>query len=388
MALDLVDPASGMSFFEAAQQIIRAAQAAGLSANSPPEAFAVLAPIPYWENLFPDAAGAWGLGLSATQATAAWYAAVEPDYSWALWTMDQACWPACSVHGDFAYFSEQYDALGSISSIGRSNYNALQLTLRKRYSKGFQFDLNYTLASAKDMSSQAERGYEFSNNFGSGGYSGFLLNTWDPDAHYSKSDYDLRHQVNFNWIWDLPFGQGRRFGGGASGLTDALIGDWSFSGLVRWTSGFPMNVINCRSCWPTNWNLQGNASLVTPGVFPSTGTTKDAVDGRPSPFLDPEAALDFFRFSLPGEIGPRNEMRGDGFFTIDLSFSKAVRLGLGDSRLRFRFDIFNVTNTPTFDVYYLNATPDRSGFGRYDGTFATCDALAGRCMQAAVRLEF
>jgi hypothetical protein len=146
-------------------------------------------------------------------------------------------------------------------------------------------------------------------------------------------------------------------------------------------------VINCRSCWATNWNLQGNAALVDPGVLPELATTPNAVDDRPSPFVDPEAALDMFRRVLPGEIGLRNVLTGDGFFTIDVSFSKAFRLG-GSHRLRFRWDIFNLTNTPSYDVYSLNAFPDRSGFGRYDGSFATCDALAGRCMQFAIRYEF
>ncbi|MCG6925543.1 MAG: hypothetical protein LJF30_09550, partial [Acidobacteria bacterium] len=180
---------------------------------------------------------------------------------------------------------------------------------------------------------------------------------------------------------------GRRYGSGAEGFTQALVGDWSFSGLVRWTSGFPFNVFNCRSCWATNWNLQGNAALVDPGVLPELATTPNAVDDRPSPFVDPEAALDMFRRVLPGEIGLRNVLTGDGFFTIDVSFSKAFRLG-GSHRLRFRWDIFNLTNTPSYDVYSLNAFPDRSGFGRYDGSFATCDALAGRCMQFAIRYEF
>ena len=84
----------------------------------------------------------------------------------------------------------------------------------------------------------------------------------------------------------------------------------------------------------------------------------------------------------------RNLFRGDGYFTIDLSFSKAFRVGIADHRLRFRWDVFNVTNTPKFDVAQLTNTPDLAGFGRYNGTLATCDAQAGRCMQFALRYEF
>ena len=198
----------------------------------------------------------------------------------------------------------------------------------------------------------------------------------------------MRHQVNTNWLADLPFGQGKRYGSGANGFVNAFIGDWSVAGLLRWTSGFPFNVANCRSCWATNWNLQGNAMLVDPNDLPETETTKNAVDNRPSPFVDAAGAINMFRRQLPGEVGLRNVFRGDGYFNIDLSLSKAFRLGIADHRLRFRWDVFNLTNTPKFDVGQLTNTPDISGFGRYNGTLATCDAQAGRCMQFALRYEF
>jgi hypothetical protein len=384
MPLNLVDPASNTDYFTAAQQLIRATQAAGISPNAPLSAYAGLAPIPYWENLFPDAASA---AASATAAIARRYNIDGPDYITSLWLMDQFCDPACSKFGEFAYFAEQYDSLAALSSVGRSNYHSMVLTLRKRYSKGLQFDLNYTLSESKDMGSNVERGSAF-GNYGAGGYSGFLINSWDPELNYGTSDFDIRHQVNANWLYDLPFGRGRAIAGGAGGFMNQLIGDWSVAGLVRWTSGFPFSVQNCRSCWTTNWNLQGNASLVTPGVLPETQTTLNRVNNRPSPFADPDAALEFFRFSLPGEQGIRNALRGDGYFTIDTSVSKAWSLGFSDHKLRFRWDVFNVTNTPRFDVNSLTVTPDRTPWAIYNGTLASCDAQAGRCMQFALRYEF
>jgi hypothetical protein len=80
-------------------------------------------------------------------------------------------------------------------------------------------------------------------------------------------------------------------------------------------------------------------------------------------------------------------LRGDGFFTVDLSFSKAFRIA-GEHKLRFRADIFNVTDHVSFDVGGLTMFPDRSGFGRYNYSYPTCDGLAGRCMQFALRYEF
>ncbi|HXG86862.1 MAG TPA: TonB-dependent receptor [Vicinamibacterales bacterium] len=384
MPLNLVDPASKTDYFTAAQAIIRAAQGAGLTGNSPASAYANLPAVAYWENIFPAAARA---GLTATQVIARAFMQNGPDWITALYDLDTACIPACSKFGPYAYFAEQYDSLGGISSIGRSNYNGLNLTLRRRYSSGVQFDINYTLSKSEDMGSQVERGSAF-GNFSNGGNSGFLINSFDPELNYGVSDFDIRHQVNTNWLAELPVGRGKRFGSGVNSFINHLIGDWSVAGLMRWTSGFPFNVSNCRSCWATNWNLTGNAMLVDPNDLPETGTTRNKVDNRPSPFVDPVDALTKFRRQLPGEAGVRNLLRGDGYFTLDTSLSKAWKIGIADHRIRFRWDVFNATNTPKFDVGNLTNTPDRSGFGRYNGTLATCDAQAGRCMQFALRYEF
>jgi hypothetical protein len=345
--------------------------------------------VPYWENLFPAAAGTvGGAALTATQAVTRSFVRNAPDYITAIYDMDESCDPACSVFGPFAYFADQYDSLAALSSIGHSDYHAMQLSLRKRFSSGYQFDVNYTLSRSKDIGSQVERGGAF-GNFNNGGYTGFLLNSFAPEAQYGYSDFDVRHQLNTNWITELPFGQGKKFGRDVGGFTNAVIGDWSFAGLLRLTSGFPFNVYNCRSCWPTNWNLQGNAMLVDPSKLPPTGLTPNKVDGRPSPFTDPVNALTFFRRALPGEVGLRNVLRGDGYFTIDTSLSKAFRMPFAaQQRLLFRWDTFNVTNTAKFDVGNMTMFPDRSGFGRYNGTLATCDGQAGRCMQFAIRYEF
>lgn len=384
MPLNLVDPRSGMGYFTAAQTAINTAQGRGITGRSPAAAYTDLPAIPYWENLFPGAAGA---GLTPTQAVTRAFMANGPDWITALYEMDTACTPACSIFGPYAYFAEQYDSLAAISSIGRSSYHAMALTLRRRYADGLQFDVNYTLSESKDMGSQVERGSAF-GNFANGGQSGFLVNSFDPESNYGTSDFDLRHQINANWLVELPFGRGRRFGPSAGGVLNQVIGDWSIAGLVRWTSGFPFNIYNCRSCWATNWNLQGNAMLIDPNRLPVTETTRNVVDNRPSPFENPTEALTLFRRALPGEVGVRNLFRGDGYFTLDASVSKAWAIGVADHRLRFRWDVFNVTNTPKFDVGQLQGFPDLAGFGRYDGTLATCDAQAGRCMQFGLRYEF
>jgi hypothetical protein len=377
MPLNLTDPASGVDYFTAARQLIDAYNAAGGDVGQ-------MGRIPYWENMFPDAAFD---GLTATQNMAASFGGVNPDFITALYNADQDCDPACSRFGPFAYFAQQYDALAAQSSLARSEYDALQLTFRRRFTNGYQFDLNYTLARGKDHGSQVERGNAF-DNFGSGGYSGFLTNSFAPDLNYSYSDFDVRHQINVNWLAELPFGQGKRFGGGVGTVANAIIGDWSIAGIGRWSSGYPFNVINCRSCWATNWNLQGNAALAQDGVLPEMQTTRNAVGGQPSPFANPTEALEAFRNLYPGEAGIRNLLRGDGYYTLDLSIGKGFKLPT-TQRLEFRWDIFNVTNTPKFDTGDVTMFPDSAAsFGRYDSSLAACDGAAGRCMQLNLRYTF
>jgi hypothetical protein len=379
--VNLVDAKSGVDYFTAAAALINATRTKGIGVNADPSAYAALANIPYWENLFPDAAHD---GLTATQAVALAYNTAA-DYTSALWGLDQGCSPACSVFGPFAYFSPQFDALSIQSSVGRSNYNALQVSVRKRWSRGYQFDVNYTLSKSDDLGSSVERGDTWITQ-GMGGWSGVLMNPWQPERQWGPSDFDVRHQVNVSAVANLPFGRGKKWGGDASSLVNALVGDWSVAALLRVTSDLPFNVTNCSNCWNTNWKLPANAELATPGVLPATQVTKDGPDGWPNAYADPDVALTYFRKDMPGEVGIRNQLRGDGYFNIDLSVSKAWRVPHGS--LTFRWDTFNVTNAVNFDTATLQMAPDQPGFGRYNGTLATCDGRAGRCMQFGLNYQF
>ena len=226
-------------------------------------------------------------------------------------------------------------------------------------------------------------------NFSNGGNSGFLINSFDPELNYGISDFDVRHQININGAGRTAVRPRASAGAATSAaFVNHLIGDWSVAGLMRLTSGFPFNVANCRSCWATNWNLPGNAMLVDPNRLPETETTKNAVDNRPSPFADAQDALTYFRRALPGEAGVRNLLRGDGYFTIDTSLSKSW--SLGHLRSPAALPVGRVQRHQHAEVRRRRSCGDADvgGFGRYNGTLATCDAQAGRCMQFALRYEF
>ena len=121
-------------------------------------------------------------------------------------------------------------------------------------SHGVQFDVNYTYGKSIDLSSSAERVQPW-NGVG-GGISGNIINSWDPNQQRGISDFDTTHQLNTNFIIELPFGKGKLLARNANGFANAFIGGWQLSGLARWTSGFPLTIGN-GGTWPTNWQLGG-----------------------------------------------------------------------------------------------------------------------------------
>lgn len=199
-------------------------------------------------------------------------------------------------------------------------------------------------------------------------------------------DFDMTHQVNSNWVAELPFGRGRRFGSKAGGALDALIGGWQLGGIFRWTSGLPFNVDN-GFYFPTDWQLEGTASLT--GPMPQTGTTKFG-NGVVNVFPNPQSALASFSNTLPGSSGIRNVLRQDGFFTLDGNLAKRWVMPWSDKQsLQFRWEVFNIPNANRFSVYNYNNTPVlpeidiASSFGNYTQLLTN-----PRVMQFVLRYEF
>ena len=396
MPVDLVDPASGMSYFQAARKLVEFYEK-----NTP---LAQVPKIPYWENLWPAITanpGAMlqvmkdyygynfpaGTALSATQVMYLIFnEQYAPDYTSALFDIDtdfscgdigEGSFP-CTKFGAFTFWNDQYSALSSWRSIMPADYHSMQLMLRKRFGRGLQFHFNYSFAKAFDWASVAER---------SGAFSGFLVNSWEPGQSKSVSDFDIRHNINANYIAEIPFGKDKLIGRNAPVWADQIIGGWQWSGIIRVTSGLPIGVGNGRF-WPTNWNVTGFATRI--GAIPRTGTTKNAPTaipgGKPGVniFPDPAAALKAYRNTLPGDTGTRNDLRGDGYFTIDMGLSKTFKI-TENHHLQFRWETFNVTNSVRFDPFSLTLDlgSGRANFGKYSATLTN-----PRVMQFALRFEF
>jgi hypothetical protein len=392
MPLNLVDKKSGVDYFSAASRLsqLKAAGAPTDSINA-----SVVGPTAvYWANMLQPlkpggayACSSCSSGSTTNPLVAAYdlFSSQFTNETTALFNLDLPGYgiPDANdpnrfyfpITGPNSFWNPQYSSLYGWRSIGNANYHAMQLSLRKRMSQGIQFDFNYTLSKSIDLSSDSTR-FDF---MGSDGRGGEVINSWAHKQLRGVSDFDVRHQLNANWIAELPFGNGRLLGRNAHGLLEAMIGGWQLSGLYRWTSGFPVNVAN-GATWPTNWELGGDAFRIGPVV---TGTTKSA-DGV-NMFPDPRAALNAFRFDLPGESGVRNVVRGDGFFNIDMGLSKRWKMPWAEKQsLQFRWEVFNITNSVRFDVDSNTPSLDNvTEFGKYTGILTN-----PRIMQFALRYEF
>ncbi len=126
-----------------------------------------------------------------------------------------------TVLGHNAFFNPQFHSLYAWRSIGNANYHAMQVNLRKKMAQGVQFDLNYTWSKSIDLSSDAVR---VDQNGGiAGGGTGSVINSWDPNALRAVSDFDTTHQINANWVVDLPVGRGKPLARDAHGVVQASL---------------------------------------------------------------------------------------------------------------------------------------------------------------------
>ena len=387
---NIVDPQSGMSYYDAINALV------GFRYENRP--INSIAPMPFFDNLFPFMPEWWGdTSLTPTQAA---YAFVAPealggaevsDYTFLQlqWDDSPNC-TTCPFGGGPAKFNNmfyqpQFGALSAFSTVARSNYHALQLSLRERLRDDVTFDFNYTYGHSTDNAS----GLQNSTSYGTA----FIVNSLYPDRNYATSDFDATHIINANWVVGLPFGRGKKFLNSSSGFVDTLLGGWQLTGIFRWNSGIPFLTPNDCCVWATNWNVQSNGVRTRP-LKASTNKT-----GTPNAFADPVAAYRSFRNARPGEVGDRNVLRAPSYISLDSGLYKTFKLPWEGHTLQFRWEVFNVTNTQRFDGLtisdlslgsdpFLGGNPN-ADFGRFTSTQTPLnETKAGRVMQFALRYQF
>ena len=249
------------------------------------------------------------------------------------------------------------------ASDASNNYNSLQTKVDKRFSKGLQLMAHYTWS----------RNMDFSNTY------------YPVDARYAygPADNNRAHTVVIASLYEIPFGQGRRFGNHVSKPLDLIAGGWQMNGVWTWATGLPFtpSYQACNADRDSGWcrpDVAGAWQASNPGQFgwfntsPSLLTSNGQVSG---PWARPQVGVQ-------GNVG-RNALWGPHFAQLDMSFFKTFAV---TERLRasFRAEAFNFTNHT--NLGQPNGCVDCPGVaGRIFNTIAN---YVPRQWQMAARFEF
>lgn len=220
---------------------------------------------------------------------------------------------------------------------GKSRYNALQLKYEYRMRRGFMFLSSFTWSKAKD------------NGAGSlEGAGPAPQNFYDLEENYGTSTYDQPYNSTTSVVWQLPFGQGRKWMSNAGPFLDALIGGWTISGINTMTSGEPATLTYSPS-----------AAFQVSGIsqdFRGANQYRANVNG--DPYGDKSAIVGYLSTttvtaptnpSQPFGNAGRNTVRGPWFWQMDMVATKEFKIPFGDqTRLQFRFEAFNLLNRANF----------------------------------------
>lgn len=246
--------------------------------------------------------------------------------------------------GDLDGGSNQYNA----------SYNSLQMSLLKRFSGGLQFNMNYTWQKSLDgQSSLAEVKVQ---------------NPFDRRQDYSRSSWDINHVFNFSYVYELPFGKGRKFGADWNTAANLLLGGWTYQGITRLESGPPINVVSGRDIANTGRSSQRPNLVGNPNAGPKT----------PDEWFNTKA------FALPAQytFGTAGAFitNADGIVSIDMGLAKIFQISENHA-LEFKTEFFNVPNTVNFGdpVGAMNNT----NFGRI-----TSQRTSPRQIQFNLRYRF
>jgi hypothetical protein len=239
----------------------------------------------------------------------------------------------------------------------RSTYHAGTFRLQKRFANGVQFLVSHTYGKSLDYGGSAASG---------GGAVGGGQTITNIDAWHGPSGFDVRHRTSISYVYELPFGSGRKWMSGAGGVLDGLVGGWQLSGITTLTTGRPFSVTlqtgvnNGAPSWP---NRIGSGTLENPTVD---------LWFNPADFVAPPP-------NTYGDAG-RGILYGPGHTNFDTSLSKRFTV-VGRANAELRWDVFNLFNHPGFG--FPNTAIGNPTAGRITTTI-----VDNRSMQFALKVNF
>ena len=262
----------------------------------------------------------------------------------------------------------QRDAAGNVTGVqnpyaeidvktsgGHSDYNAMMLSLNRRSANGLSMNMQYTLGKSRGTTGGSNEASTAANNADFDN-----VETFEYDNGYNN--FDVRHTFNLSLLYSLPYGEGRKYGANASGVSQFILGGWDVGGIGNARSGVPVPVQIVRpdvvyrdasGAIFANPAADRTAIINVPGGGASRNVRRPDLVAGADPFIK-DGGLIFlnpaaFATPQPGTFGnlERNSIVGPGFRQIDVFFAKHFKVS-GRSNVEFRGEIFNVFNTVNY----------------------------------------
>ena len=233
--------------------------------------------------------------------------------------------------------------------VGFDNYNSLQATFTHRVSLGLIFMASYTYSKFLDDAG----GPEEWANISSGGAS--IRNYYDLKAEKSVDGTDVPQSLALNYVYELPVGKGKTFGGSMSNLSDEILGGWQVSGITHVQGGFPLS-INANNNSASLWGGNQHANLT--GAAFKTGTcgasTSNAIAvGQKYCFFNPAAFSQAPAYTFGSAPRYFSNLRAPGYVDEDLGIQKWFHI-TEKFRMQFTGQMFNAFNHANFDSPDIN----------------------------------
>ena len=276
---------------------------------------------------------------------------------------------------DAPFVNPTFTRLQFYQNGGSSGYHALKTSLTKRLSSGLQFQGAYTYAKSLDNGSAVTSGV-LTSTWGQ--------NPWDLNEDWGPSDFHVEHTFVTNYSYDLPFGQGQRWGQNLGGVANALLGGWQVAGIITFASG-PPDTIDSHQRLTHRFAARARPDLA-PGADPNPvlpGGVQCNVDCRyfSTDGYQPQQT------GFYGNVG-RNTMIGPGYVGADISILKNTYFGAdGTKKVQFRAEFFNFPNRANFDLPSARVFSSRGSVSRTAGRINQTVGTA-RQIQLALRIEF
>jgi len=214
-----------------------------------------------------------------------------------------------------------------IESVGNATYNGLQTVFHKRFGHGLDFQAAYTWSHAIDDAADPL--------VAPGGNRNIARNSFNLKEERGSSDYDLRHRLIINYLYEFPFGAGHRYF--KEGVASKVFGGWEIAGLSTFQSGHPFDLYSSRDSEYTGLSnrpdLVGNTSIPSSAARNQIGPPVTAFAVQP--------------FGRPGNLG-RNTFTGPRYYATNLTLLKNTRL-TEKINLQFRAEAYNLFNRIQFD---------------------------------------